>query len=175
MIVMFSQIPYRSFNVSSGNVYVADQYGIIPNVQSQADQTDLAAAGCSTLTPNPTDLLGYLIGANFNSTADQQIVNLNSSLKYRIRRITVLNTSVPGMGTAAGGLYTGAGKTGTTIVAAGQVYTGLTNANTAEDLTLAAPNAVLPAATKLYLSLTTPQGATATADVYVYGDAIPNP
>lgn len=173
MIVMFSQIPYRSFNVTSGNVYVADQYGIIPNVASQADQLDLASAGCSTLSPNPTDLLGYIIGANFNSTADQIVGNLNSSYKFRVRRITVTNTSVNGMGTAVGGLYTGAGKTGTVLVAATQAYTGLTNPTTADDLTLNSPNAVLVAGTKIYLSLTTPQGAPATADVYVYGDAIP--
>lgn len=174
MIVVLSPIPYKSFTVSSGNVYVADQYGLIPNVQSIADQNDLVSAGCSVLSPSPTNLLGYLIGANFNATTDQRIVNLNTAYKFRIRRITVQNASVAGMSTAAGGFYTGAGKTGSTIVAATQVYTGLTDALTADDLTLAAPNLILPAGTPLYFSLTTPQGAAATADIGIYGDAIPS-
>lgn len=176
MIVMQSQFPFRTYSLSSGNVYVADQYGIIPNVATNADQVELIAAGVATLNPNPTDLLGRLIAANFNSTADQA-VPMNNSIKYRVRRITVLNTSVPGMSTAVGGVYSAASKAvgQGILVAAGQAYTGLTNAKTALDLTLALPNLILDPATVLYLSLTTPQGAPATADVYVYGDAIPSP
>ena len=174
MIVMLSQIPFRSFNVSSGNVYVADQYGIIENVVSVADQADLAAAGCATLLANaPEDLLGYRIGVNFNVTTDQIITNLNNALKYRVTRIVAMNTSLAGMSTAAGGVYTAVSKGGSAIVAATQVYTGLTNALTALNLTLALPNLILAAATPLYFSLTTPQGAAATADIYVYGDALP--
>jgi hypothetical protein len=173
MIIMQSQIPYSTYTVSSGNVYVADQYGIIPNVVTVADQHDLETAGCATLAPNPTDLLGYLIQADFNIITDQLISNLNNSYKYRIRRITVCNTTVNGMSVSAGGFYTGAAKTGTIIVANTQVYTGLTNAATALDLTLNSPNAVLPAATPLYFSLTTGHGSAAKADIYVYGDAIP--
>ena len=173
MITMLSQIPYRSFIVSSGNVYVADQYGIIENVVSTADQSDLATAGCATLYPNPPqDLLGYKIGANFNISTDQLISNLNNSLKFRITKITVTNASIS-LTTVQGGLYTGAGKTGTTIVAAGQSYAALTSASVALDLTLNAPNTVLAAATPLYLSLTTIQGAAATADVYVFGQSLP--
>lgn len=177
MIVMLSQIAYRSFTVSSGNVYVADQYGIIPNVASEDDQRDLVNAGCATLNPNPTDLIGRLIGANFNATTDQLVTNLNNSVKYRVRRITVCNTSVAGMPTAAGGIYTASSKAAGqgVLVAAGQVYTGLTNAATALDLTMALPNLILNAGTSLYLSLTTPRGSAATADVYVYGDVIVNP
>jgi hypothetical protein len=39
------------------------------------------------------------------------------------------------------------------------------------DLMVATPNTLLPAGTSLYLSLTTPQGAPATADFWVYGQA----
>jgi len=172
MIIMLSQVPYKSFTVSSGNVYVADQYGVIPNVQSTADQNDLASAGCATLAPNATDLLGYIIGANMNSTADQLFANLNNSVRYQIRRITVLNASIS-LTTAAGGVWTGAGGTGTNIVSAGQVYSALTAPGIALDLTLAAINTWRAAADKLYLKLATPQGAPATADIFVYGDALP--
>lgn len=171
MSMMLSVIPARTFVVSSGNVYVADQFGVIQNVSTSADQQDLIDAGCAVLTPTPTNLLGKLLQADFNVVTDQPITfPLASNVKYRITKITVLNTTVNGMGTAAGGLYTGAGKTGSAIVAAGQVYTGLTNPLTALNLTLALPNLVLAAGTLLYFSLTTPQGAAAKADIYVYGD-----
>jgi hypothetical protein len=171
MSIMLSSVPNKTYVVSSQNVYVADQYGIITNVQSPNDQQDLINAGCAVLTPPPTDLLGSLIQANFNVTTDQPITfPLAGNIKYRIRRITVLNTTVNGMSTAVGGFYTAAAKGGSAIVANTQVYTGLTNAATALDLTLALPNLILPAGTPLIFSLTTPQGAPAQADIYVYGD-----
>ncbi len=172
MIIMLSQVPYRSFVVSSGNVYVADQYGVIENVVSVDDQGDLATAGCATLAPNPSDLLGYLIGANFNVTTDQLIINLNSAVKYRVTKITVCNASLS-LTTAVGGLYNAASKAGTALVANTQVFSGLTAANKAIDLTLNNAGVTLAAATPIYLSLTTAQGAAATADVYIFGNALP--
>jgi hypothetical protein len=169
MSIMLAPTPLQKFTTSAGVVYTADQYGIIVNVTSTSDRTDLVAAGCAILNPPPTDLLFTKTGANFNTTADQQLSPTFLG-KYRVKRIVVLNTSVNGMSTAAGGVYTAASKGGSAIVAAGQVYTGLTNALTALELTLALPNLVLASGTPLYLSLTTPQGAPATADVYVYGD-----
>lgn len=170
-IIMLSPIPFKSFSTSAGSVYVADQYGIIPNVVSQADQTDLTSAGCATLNPNPTELLGKLLGANFNTTADQ-VVPINNSLKYKLDSIFVTNASV-NLTTAAGGLYTGAAKSGTTIVAAGQVYTALATPGSGLLLTLVNASIVYPAATNVILSLTTPQGSLATADVYLFGKALP--
>lgn len=164
-----SQIKNATYVAQSGAVYVADKYGVIANVATLQDMADLVSAGCAQLTPPPTDLLGKLLGANFNSTADQQI-SLTFTGKYRVKRIVVCNTSVNGMSTAAGGLYSAASKGGSAIVAAGQVYTGLTNALTALELTMALPTLVLAAGTPLFLSLTTPQGAAALADVYAYGD-----
>lgn len=170
--IMLSPVPFKSFAVTSGNVYVADQFGIINNVVSTQDQADLTSAGCATLNPNPIDLLGKLVGANFNSTADQAIP-LNNNVRFRIDHIEVLNTSVNGMSTAAGGFYTGAGKTGSIIVTAGQAYTGLTNPTTVLDLTLNLPNLLLLPASLLFFSLTTAQGAPATADIYVFGKVFP--
>jgi hypothetical protein len=73
------------------------------------------------------------------------------------------------MSTAVGGVYTAASKGGSALVANTQAYTGLTNALTALDLTLALPNLILAAGTPLYLSLTTAQGAAATVDLAVFG------
>jgi len=116
-------------------------------------------------------LLGSLKGANFNVTTDQPISMLAG--KYVIRRIVVTNASIS-LTTAAGGFYTAAAKGGTAIVAAAQIYTALTTAGKYLDLTLEAVVATDNFTTNpVYLSLTTGQGAAATADVYVYGDVLP--
>ena len=69
--------------------------------------------------------------------------------------------------TAAGGVYSAASNGGDAIVAAGQVYTGLTGITLALDLTIAATPAktvynqtTVPSA---FFALTTAQGAAATA------------
>jgi hypothetical protein len=169
MLFAYSPLPSQRFTTSAQNVYLSDSVGIIRNVLTLADLRDLVAMGCASLQPSLGDLLFTLSGANFNTTADQQFTpNFNG--KCRLKRIVALNTSVNGMSTAAGGVYTAASKGGSAIVAAGQVYTGLTNALTALELTIALPNLVLAAGTPLILSLTTPQGGTATADLYGFGD-----
>lgn len=115
-------------------------------------------------------LLGQLIAANMNSTGDQQITIFSAPAKYIIRRIVATNASVD-LTTAAGGIYTAAGKSGTTIVAAGQAYTTLADDTKFLDLTLNA-NTDYRTSPVLFLSLTTPQGAAATADFFVYGDIV---
>jgi hypothetical protein len=150
--------------------YIADGNGIIPNVPTAADVASLVQAGCVILTPSRSNLLGSLIGANFNVTTDQQVLLIGLAGRWRITRISVTDTSVAGMATAAGGFYTAVSKGGTAIVAAAQVYTGLINTSTSLDLTLAVPNLNFVSSTPLYFSLTTPQGVAATADIYVFGD-----
>ena len=172
-ILMLSAVPGKSYQVASGNTYIADSAtGIISNVASVADQQSLTALGCATLNPNPTNQIGKLLAANFNITSDQPIP-INNNVRFRITKITVLNTTVNGMSTAQGGVYTGASKGGTVVVASTQAYTGLTNPQTALDLTLANPALVYPAGTLLYLSLTTGQGVAALADLYVQADIFP--
>lgn len=125
----------------------------------------------STLQGEFGALLGVLKGADMNTTGDQAIPIAAS--KCVIRRIVVANASIS-LTTAAGGFYTAAAKGGTAIVANTQVYSALTAASKFIDLTLAA---ILGTDVRtegtLYLSLTTAQGAAATADVYIYGDVLP--
>jgi len=120
-------------------------------------------------------LLGTLIGANMNSTADQIITKFSNPSKYIIRRIVVANASIS-LTTAAGGVYTAASKGGVAVVAAAQAYSSLTTSALFLDLTLStsgsASTTVKSSIPNLYLSLTTAQGAAATADVYVYGDIL---
>lgn len=109
-------------------------------------------------------MLGRLLGANMNSTADQTIPV--GSGNYLITAIIVTNPSVS-LTLAAGGVYTATAKGGSAIVAAAQVYSVLTAATVQLALTLALTTRRTE--TPLYLSLTTGQGVTATADVYLYG------
>lgn len=120
-------------------------------------------------------LLGTLIGANMNSTADQIITMFSNPSKFIIRRIVVANASIS-LTTAAGGVYTAASKGGVAVVASSQAYSSLTTSALFLDLTLStsgsASTTVKSSIPNLYLSLTTAQGAAATADVYVYGDIL---
>src|ERR1700733_8725220 len=75
MTLMLSPVPGRIYVVSSGAVYNSDQTtGIIVNVVTVQDVSDLIAAGCAVVNPPPTDVLFTLKAANFNSTADQLLV-----------------------------------------------------------------------------------------------------
>lgn len=109
-------------------------------------------------------VLGKLLGANMNTTADQAI-----PLSYGCAVVTdvVATNASASLTLAAGGCYTGAGKTGTTIVAAAQAYSALTAAGLALNLTMATPVRVLTA--QIFFALTVPQGVAATADLYVLG------
>jgi hypothetical protein len=119
-------------------------------------------------------LLGQLIGANMNSTSDQQIVIFSAPAKYIIRRIVATNASIS-LTTAVGGIYPAVSKGGTAIVANSQVYSGLSASGKFVDLTVASgytSGGDVLTVKSIYLSLTTPQGAAATADIEVYGDII---
>lgn len=101
---------------------------------------------------------------NMNSTADQAIIL--PSANWIPTAIVVTNASVS-LTTAAGGIYTAAAKGGTALVTAGQVYSALT-ANT-KQVALTLANTDRQTVGTIYLSLTTPQGGAATADIYIYG------
>lgn len=134
-----------------------------------------AASGDLTgVFPSPTvkgmqRLLGRLTGANMNVTTDQAIPIAASVTKFLITGIYVTNASLS-LTLAAGGFYSGAGKGGTVLVAAVQVYSALTAAGILLQATLAAGatgNAF--AQSSIFFSLTTAQGSAATADIYVFG------
>lgn len=105
-----------------------------------------------------------------NSTGDQQIPI--SAGRYVVRFITAQNASIS-LTTAVGGIYTATAKGGSAIVANTQVYSALTGATKIVNLTLAAVAGTdVRTESLLYLSLTTPQGAAATADIFVFGDLL---
>jgi len=120
----------------------------------------------------PTSIqCGTLKAANMNTTADQAIPISFPSSTYEITVIEISNASVS-LTTAAGGFYQAASKAGTAIVANTQAYSTLTAAATnAAGSTMAATLNLATAAFNLrtiYLSLTTSQGAAATADIRIF-------
>lgn len=150
--------------VGSANTLLRSD-GTDPNY-GQVTQDYIAAGG----PMSRYGLLGRLIGADFNVTTDQQISILSGVSRYIIRRIITDNASI-NLTTAAGGIYTLAGKAGVTIVAAGQVYSALTASTKWKDLTLEAVvgTDVFTQAT-LFFSLTTAQGAAATGNIWLFGE-----
>lgn len=119
-------------------------------------------------------LLGKMSAANFNSTDDQPVlISLAAGVtKYIVRRITVAGASIS-LTTAVGGIYTDVAKGGSTVVGAAQSYAALTAPEKFLDLTLdTLPTTEWLQFSKLYFSLTTPQGAAATADVYFFGEVL---
>lgn len=114
-------------------------------------------------------LLGRLLSANMNITTDQSIDLIGNPQKVRFRIIVVTNASVS-LTTAAGGIYPAVSKGGTAIVANSQAYSNLTAAGISLDLTLNTATTVYTNQGQIYFSLTTGQGAAATADIFVYGD-----
>lgn len=145
------------YNTSAGSLY-----NCVDNTVGAAQWLP-AAAG---------EPFGKLIGANMNVTTDQAFVfPFSASRKFSLDQIVVANPSLS-LTTAVGGIYTAITKGGTPIIAATQVYSALTGATTKVILTNAAAAATLVLTSPIYLSLTTAQGAAATADFYLFGKFI---
>lgn|GEM_PF-2310304 len=133
----------------------------------QSDVTDIQNAS-GTIPPRAA--IGKLSGANLALTSDQ-VIPINH-LTYGYDLVRIVATNVVGTPVAAqGGIYTAASKGGTAIVAATQLFTGLTSGTVILDLTLAVTNQIR-SEDNLYLSLTTPNGTACTADFYVYADVL---
>ena len=120
--------------------------------------------------------IGFLSAANFNTTSDQQI-NIgtkggSNAPRVSIRRITVQNCTAS-LTLAVGGFYTGAGKSGTTLVANTQVYSALTGSGKFLDVALASIVLTDVISTNtIFFALTTAQGSAVTCDIAVFGDVL---
>ncbi len=122
-------------------------------------------------------IIGYLKSANMNSTADQAIDILPGARgqTYIIESVTVVNGSIA-LTTASGAIYTATAKGGSSVISTGAVFNSI-NPGTQDYQRLATTTAttnIKQTLATLYLSLTTPQGAAATADIIIWGYAIPD-
>lgn len=128
------------------------------------------------LVATPTDLLigqsrvlFSLIGANMNALTDQVFIKGFGFTTFLVTSIVATNASTS-LTLAAGGIYPATSKGGTALVAAAQVYSGMTASTIVVNPTLATATTRTDAA--LYLSLTVAQGGAATADFYIIGVAL---
>ena len=103
-------------------------------------------------------------------TTDQALTALSGVSRYLVTRVVAVNRSGGTTVACAGGIYSGASKTGTAIVAAAQSWLNLSASNKVVIATLAAVAGTdAQTSTTQYLSLTTGSTAACRADVYVYG------
>ena len=115
-------------------------------------------------------LLGKLVAANMNTTADQAIAM--ASAKYRLSKVLVTDASTS-LTLAAGGLYTAASKGGSAVVIAATVYSALTGSSKYLEPALAGTALTdILTGSSLYLSLTVAQGGAATATFWLFGEKL---
>ena len=116
-------------------------------------------------------VIGYIKGANMNITTDQQFTWCAGG-QFVVTQMLATNASIS-LTTAAGGVYQSASKGGAVIVAAATTYSALTTSALAQVTAAAATSTILfNSAAMPYFNLTTPQGAAATADIFLLGIAI---
>lgn len=129
----------------------------------------------STQTIHPSNLasnqalrlLGVVTGVNLNSAAATDIaIPIQNTTNFSVFQVIVTNASTS-LTTATVGVYPALNAQGTAIVAAATALSGNTGASVVNQLTVANTNT--QAEQNLYIHIGTPQGATATADFYVYG------
>lgn len=128
--------------------------------------------------PAAQRVIASLRSANFNTANDQPIAIPQRILAFQLTSIIVTNASIS-LTTAQGGFYPQASKGGTALVANSQAYSALTSASAILNPTLAGSagttrfsssnlNAI-SGLLNIWFSLTTAQGAAATADIYLVG------
>jgi hypothetical protein len=146
-------------------------------LNSQLDIGDVivgtTASPAQVLAVGQKSLIGVKKSANFNATTDTSIpIKTIGSDRYIITDIMVSNCSTS-LSTARGGVYTGAGKTGTALALTTQTMEGCNGASGLQQLSLQNVTRATYNIATLYLSLTTAQGAAATGDIYVFGVPLP--
>ena len=127
---------------------------------------------------SPFNVIASSRSVNFNTTSDQPISIPFAISAFQLTGIVITNASIS-LTTAVGGFYPAASKGGTPIVSASQAYSALTTSAGLMQATLASfgSNTRFSAANLgaiggllcVWFSLTTPQGAAATADIYLIG------
>ena len=128
--------------------------------------------------PTADRVIASLRSANFNTTNDQPIAIPARISAFVLTGIIITKASIS-LTTAVGGFYSAASKGGTPIVAASEIYTGLTTTSALMRAALTsfgqntrfstANLSMIGGYMDIWFSLTTPQGVAATADIYLVG------
>lgn len=123
-------------------------------------------------TPQTTQMLFLLKGANLQSTADQAFSKIGGFTNYVSTLIVGKWASGGASVVCAGGIYTAASKAGSALVAAAQSWVTLTSSGLVVNASLAAVVGTNSQTATPLLSLTTGSTAAATADFYIFGVAL---
>jgi hypothetical protein len=111
--------------------------------------------------------LFVLRNANFQLTTDQPFTQIFQGTLWDPQTIVANWKSGAFSVSCTGGIYMGAGKTGTIVSPTGTSYGGLTGANTQVNAAVAAFTTTFTGVP--ILSLTQANGAALTADIFIYG------
>lgn len=136
----------------------------------------------STVPYGMVKLLGYKLGADFNTTADQAITITTGGSKWRPGTTPnaasgggVIVTNCSATPTAAAGtVYTAASKGGLPFGTSADNYTGATGpGRTVQNAATTTMVTNTRTESTVYLSLTTANGSALTCDVYIVGMVFP--
>lgn len=120
-----------------------------------------------------SQVLFSIANANMNIATDQPFIKRWGFTNYIIEEIRIRDADGT-CATAVGGIYTGAGKTGTILVAAAQAYTQVSGVGLGLVLTLTAAALAVQTTTPIF-ALTTPQGAARIANLEIIGIPLSEP
>jgi hypothetical protein len=165
----FSGAPYPGGNSAAG--YTTDADGIVTGVAAN-DVNALHAAGCVQIGVAGYTLIGRIAGANMNATTDQKATMFISPSAYYVPSYMIVKDCSVSLSLVQGAVYDAASKGGNTLFGSTtQAMSACTGAGTAQSVsaTTAGSKIVEAETAPPILSLTTAQGAAATANVYFYG------
>lgn len=115
-------------------------------------------------------LLFVIRSADFAIDTDQAFTKVFTGTKWKATNISAVRIAGAYGVACLGGIYPAASKAGTAIVASTQTWAGLSGAGKIADATLAAILGTdAQTTTSLYLSLSTANTGSLTADVLVFG------
>ena len=130
------------------------------------------AGGLSIAPNNLQQLLFVKRGADMTLTTDQAFTKIFAGTTYQIQSVSAVRKTGAFGVACIGGIYDSAAKAGNALIAAAQVWSALTGANTVQSATLAAIAGTIASTATPILSLTTGNTGTLTADIFIWGVAL---
>lgn len=137
-------------------------------VSAAAVTAMIAAANLAPALGTYTTLFSGMVDMSLTTDQALSIPQNVVFANYAALLIVATKASAPIL-LATGGIYTGVGKIGTIVVAATQVWTGLTSTVKVVKPTLTTAGQDLIVGNTLYFALTTPMATSATAFISVMG------
>jgi hypothetical protein len=176
MATLLAPAAGASFLTRLGNTYRADEYGVLRDVPTGTETTDLQALGCALVQPGRFPIF-VLQNADLTSQNDQKFSSLLGPVNwYSISRIVIAGPSQP-ITAATGDIGTLPNQAGE-VIASGQSFAMADDVP--GEMVVVAPGPVWDTKCfqgQLYLHLTATEppnqdGTPITCDIFVYGDVL---